>query len=310
MFCEGGTTVTVPVKNAEPAGVFIAVAGTVIYLAGFYFYRKYRRFMDTVTSPARSVAAGLVRLEGHAVGEEQLLSPLFHIPCFYFALRILQVLDETGHPLTHTKGVRFWSEDETGKVPVDPTGLQPESVPHVASKRVTMLSWKTSEPGALAKGDQEVKADLPSPPVQIEPYVADIVTSYLAAHPWSVTARAAMHTAYVDLEERVIAAHQKFVLLGTCGENPQAQNPSEERMISKGPGNSVFEIVDETEEALRREYARRARVCIWGGAFIFILGLIMFHFAAAASVVVPAFLAFLGAVVVMAKAVGIPVKFR
>ena len=290
-------------------GAFVAVAGAAIYLAGFYFYRKYRQFEDTVTSTARSVAAGLVRVKGHTTGEEQLISPLFHIPCFYFVLRILQVLDETGHPLTHAKGVKFWLEDETGKVLVNPTGLRPDSVPRVAGKRVTMLSWKTSGPSALSKADQEVKADLHSPPIQIEPYVADIVTSYVAAHPRTITGRTALHTAYVDLEERVIAAHQKYVILGTCGENRQAQNPSEERMISKGPGKAIFEVVEETEEALRWEYARRARVWIWGGAFIFVSGLLMFHYAAQNWVAVPCYVLALGAVIVAAKAAGIPVKF-
>lgn len=300
---------TIDPENNRFMGVFVAVAGVAIYLAGFYFYRKYRQFVDMVTSTARSVAAGFVRVKGHTTGEEQMISPLFHIPCFYFALRILQVLDETGHPLTHTKGVKFWLEDETGKVLVDPTALRADSVPRVAGKRVTMLSWKTSEPSALSKGDREVTSDRQLPPVQIEPYVADIVTSYLAAHPRSITARTALHIAYVDLEECVIAAHQKYVILGTCGENLQAQNPGEERMISKGPGKAIFEVVDETEEALRREYARRARVWIWGGAFIFLSGLMMFYYAAQNWVAVPSYILAVGAVLMAVKAAGIPVKW-
>jgi hypothetical protein len=281
-----------------------------VYLAAFSYYRKYRQFVDTVTSAARSVAEGFVRVEGHAMGEHNLVSPMFQVPCLYFALRIIGVLDETRNPLTYSKGVKFYLQDETGKVLVDPTALRPDSVPMIGSNQVSLTGWKSSGPGSFAKSQAETSSESPSQPIHIQTFTADFVASYLAAHPLSVTARMALlGGGEVRLEERVIAPYQHYVIQGTCVDNPYARDPGDVRMISKGPGKTPFEIVDETEVTLRWEKARRTRVCLWAGGMILGSGLVMFIFAAHEWVAVLACLVFLGTVVAALKAAGIPVKF-
>jgi hypothetical protein len=296
--------------DAHVFGVLMAAVGATIYLAAFSFYRKYRQFVDTVTSAARSVAAGFVRVEGHAMGEHTLVSPMFQTPCLYFALRIIGVLDETRNPLTYSKGVKFYLQDETGKVLVDPTALRSDSVPLLGSNQVSLMGWKSSGPSSFAKSQAEASAESHSQPIHIQTFVADFVASYLAAHPMSVTARMALlGGGEVHLEERVIAPYQHYVIQGTCVDNPYARDPADVRMISKGPGNTPFEIVDETEVTLRWEKARRTRVCLWSGATILGSGLVMFIFAAYEWVTVLAWLVIMGTVIAALKAAGVPVKF-
>jgi hypothetical protein len=256
------------------------------------------------------VAAGFVRVEGQALGEHSLVSPMFQIPSLYFALQINGVLDERGNPLTYSKGVKFYLEDDTGKVVVDPTALRPDTVPLVGSNQVSLTGWKTSGPSSFAKSQAEARSEPHSQPIHIQTFVADFVASYLAAHPLSVTARAALYAgADVLLQERVIAPHKYYVILGTCVDNPNAQDPSEVRMISKGSGNAPFEIVDETEVTLRWEKARRVRVCLWAGPAILGVGLVMFYFAAYEWVAVVSMLAFMGIGIGALRAVGVPIKF-
>jgi hypothetical protein len=302
---------TIAPGDAQFMGVLMVVVGAGTYLGAFSSYRKYRQFVDTVTSKARSVAAGFVRVEGQAVGEHSLVSPMFQIPCLYFALQINGVLDEVGKPLTYSKGVKFDLEDETGKVLVDPTALRPESVPLVGSNQVSLTGWKSSGPSSFAKSQAEASSDPHSRPLHIQTFAADFVASYLAAHPLSVTARAALHGgAEVLLQERVIAPHQHYVIMGTCVDNPYAQDPGEVRMISKGPGKAPFEIVDETEATLRWEKAHRFRVCLWAGPTILGAGLVTFCFAAHEWVAVLSMLVFMGTAIAALKAVGVPIKFR
>jgi hypothetical protein len=215
---------TIDPDEAHVFGVLMATIGATVYLAAFSYYRKYRQFVDTVTSAARSVAEGFVRVEGHAMGEHNLVSPMFQVPCLYFALRIIGVLDETRNPLTYSKGVKFYLQDETGKVLVDPTALRPDSVPMIGSNQVSLTGWKSSGPGSFAKSQAETSSESPSQPIHIQTFTADFVASYLAAHPLSVTARMALlGGGEVRLEERVIAPYQHYVIQGTCVDNPYAR---------------------------------------------------------------------------------------
>jgi len=296
--------------DAQFMGVLMVVIGAGTYLGAFSAYRKYRQFADTVTSKARSLAGGFVRVEGQAVGEHSLVSPMFQVPCLYFAFQIVGVLDERGNPLTYSKGVKFFLEDDTGKVRVDPTALRPDSVPLIGSQQVSLTGWKTSGPSPLAKSQAGASSEPHSQPIHIQSFAAAFVASYLAAHPLSITARAALYTgAEVLLQERVIAPHQHYVILGTCVDNPYAQDASEVRMISKGSGNAPFEIVDETEAALRWEKAHRVRVCLWAGPAILGVGFVMFCFAAYEWVAVVSMLAFMGVGIGALRAVGVPIKF-
>ena len=98
------------------------------FFKGFWIYRKFRVIADVPVVPIRGVAMGLVQIHGTALGEKTLLSPVSRIPCFFYKVNI-----ERWSPggrgsgswtryLTDCAWVRFYLQDETGKVLVDPRG--------------------------------------------------------------------------------------------------------------------------------------------------------------------------------------------
>lgn len=91
--------------------------------SGFYFLRLKRRIENTPTSKTRSLAMGLVEVQGRAVRKYALVAPMTQMPCVYYRLRkyrrdrnnrwVLSSASDSGH-------VPFYVEDETGRVKVDP----------------------------------------------------------------------------------------------------------------------------------------------------------------------------------------------
>jgi len=75
--------------------------GLFTFFRGFRVYREYRVLEDTPEVPIRSVAMGLVRVHGKAVGERQVLSPLTRTPSFFY-----QVVVERWD--TNSKGGGSW----------------------------------------------------------------------------------------------------------------------------------------------------------------------------------------------------------
>ncbi|WP_225071188.1 E3 ubiquitin ligase family protein [Desulfuromonas sp. CSMB_57] len=91
--------------------------------SGFYFLRLKRRIENTPTSKTRSLAMGLVEVQGRAVRKYALVAPMTQMPCVYYRLRkyrrdrnnrwVLSSASDSGH-------VPFYLEDDTGRVKVDP----------------------------------------------------------------------------------------------------------------------------------------------------------------------------------------------
>lgn len=83
-------------SDAYTFGALNALFAAYILYKGVRYYTKYRYLEDTPQSTARALAVGFVRLEGHPAGEERLVSPVHHVPCFYYAVRILTIEDSMG----------------------------------------------------------------------------------------------------------------------------------------------------------------------------------------------------------------------
>ena len=105
-------------------------AGLYYFFKGFREYRKYRVLADTPEIPIRSVAMGLVEVHGKAKGEQRVISPVSHTPCYYYKVAIERwEKDSKGRGSWHNyksdfSGVRFYLEDETGHVLVDAQGAE------------------------------------------------------------------------------------------------------------------------------------------------------------------------------------------
>jgi hypothetical protein len=109
--------------------VFGFGAGLASFFKGFRTYRKFRVLEDTPEIPIRSVPMGLVHVHGKAAGQEQVLSPVTHTPCFFYKVKIEKWQRDrssgrwTNHG-TDSNGVRFYLEDGSGQVLVDGQGAE------------------------------------------------------------------------------------------------------------------------------------------------------------------------------------------
>jgi hypothetical protein len=103
-------------------------AGIWPFFKGFREFRKYRVLADTPEIPIRSIPMGLVEIHGTAVKAADLLgSPVTHTSCCLYKVVIeTWKTDSQGrggswhHHRTDVEGVKFYLQDTTGKVLVDP----------------------------------------------------------------------------------------------------------------------------------------------------------------------------------------------
>ena len=114
-------------SNDNDPTVWLAIgfgAGILSFFRGFKVYREYHVVEDTPQIPIRSMAMGLVNVQGKAIGEERVTSPVARVPCYFYKVDIEKWKhdrDSSGwsHYRTDTDGVRFYLEDGSGKVLVD-----------------------------------------------------------------------------------------------------------------------------------------------------------------------------------------------
>jgi hypothetical protein len=99
--------------------------GIYTFLKGFREYRKYRVVADTPEIRIRSVPMGLVQIRGEARGEETLLSPVTHTPCYLFKVVVEEWHSDSHnggewkHLATDVQNVKFDLQDASGNVLID-----------------------------------------------------------------------------------------------------------------------------------------------------------------------------------------------
>ncbi len=106
------------------------LSGVFWFFKGFVIFWKFRVVADVPVTPIRGMAMGPVQIEGTAVGEKTLLSPVTRVPCFFYKVEIERwTSDGRGsgswvHYLTDRAWVPFYLQDQTGRVRVDPRGAE------------------------------------------------------------------------------------------------------------------------------------------------------------------------------------------
>jgi len=104
--------------------------GLYTFAKGFREYRKYRLVADTPSIHIRSIPMGLVQIWGEARGQETLLSPITHTPCYIFKVVVEQWHTESEgggewkHLATDIQSVKFDLQDASGNVLVDATNAE------------------------------------------------------------------------------------------------------------------------------------------------------------------------------------------
>jgi hypothetical protein len=103
------------------------VGGLLLFYRGFRTFRKYRVVADTPETPIRSIAMGLARVHGKAMGSDLVSSPVTHSRCLFYKVVVEKYVshgDSSGWVKfrTDADGVEFHLEDFSGKVLVDARG--------------------------------------------------------------------------------------------------------------------------------------------------------------------------------------------
>jgi hypothetical protein len=125
--------------------------GIYAFLKGFREYRKYRLVADTPAIHIRSIPMGLVQVRGEARAEETLLSPITHTPCYVFRVDVDEWHSDSDgggewkHVATDVKGVKFYLQDISGNVLIDPANAELD-LPQGPTRKVRSAGTSASPP--------------------------------------------------------------------------------------------------------------------------------------------------------------------
>jgi hypothetical protein len=113
-------------SRSDPTGALLlgVGGGLVMFYRGFRKFREYKVVADTPRIPIRSVPMGLVHVRGKAQSSELVTSPVTRTPCCFYKVVVEQWKSSTDsaqweHHSTDRDGIRFYLEDETGKILID-----------------------------------------------------------------------------------------------------------------------------------------------------------------------------------------------
>lgn len=227
--------------------VVCVVAGIFALVRGYRIYTEYRLIKDIPRSAVRSLAMGIVEIHGRVKSAAKtLLSPFTKVECVYFKYKIEERRRTGGkQPRTYwatiasgSKFVPFLAQDETGTVPVDPSGAEfntriRQEYRHKAGlfggfQRFIQAFER------LRSGDVEELVDVPMD--ELEP--VDPGDSF---NWYSVGDR--------RYREYYLCNAEPLFLIGTAAVN----NTDGSTVIVKGENNPTFIISDRTEKGILKQ---------------------------------------------------------
>jgi hypothetical protein len=261
--------------------LFLAIflIGALIFLWGFKTYRELRLLQDTPQISVRSVSMGRARLKGKATGEERLASPLTNQPCYYYRVHV-ERWDEAGDKSgwmsykAKTEARRFYLDDGTGRVLVDPQGaeLDVEYTFHAEigprSKNTRYVHPSLGVPGLA---EAELRALVAANP--------KLTTGLLQSNdgpllrptdlPPAMAARINPKGSY-RFTEHCLLADRECIVLGTCFENPRPKDEHDRNIITKGVNEKTFLITTKAKLQEEKRLRRRAvqRILLGAGVMV------------------------------------------
>lgn len=175
----------------------LAVGGTLAFAHGFRLWRRRRLIQDTPTAKVRSMAMGLVEVNGAAHGRSNASAPFSGHECVYWQVDVSVPARRGSWRVVHrnASGQPFYLDDGTGTALVFPRGAECN----------------------LRSQVEEVAHGLSLPPCYAE---------YLKEHPGTLSTFGRLST--LRFRERVLEEGQHVYVLGTA--MPRAQ----EVVISEG----------------------------------------------------------------------------
>ena len=280
-------------------------AGLYSFLKGFRIYREYRILEDTPEVPIRGVAMGLTHVRGQVLAEETLTSPVTRTPCVFYKVDIEKwEKDENRsgwrHYATDRRGVRFYLQDPTGKVLVDPHGADYDLLRRkqrvIGDSGFSLRSLFERKPAPLTENepnDDELRDYLGgrlTPLDSVKDAMAQdqaIVRGARGVDPagvvfttqrWTFSGGAA--TGRFRLTEYCIVPGEWYNVTGTCIENPQPKGEDDRNLVAKGESEPTFLISWRDEADIESSLRNRALLYIFGGGAVAVACLYLFIMAA------------------------------
>jgi len=287
--------------NVSIVVLILVLLGVVLFLVGFRTFRQYRLIEDTPQIPIRSVAMGLVHVQGKSTGGTPLKSPLTGVPCYYYQVTVEKRVQENDREewkttSTQNEGAPFYLEDATGRILVNPQRAEFDVV--------RTFTGEVCPPALFTIGSSPRKFD---ETLGVAPPTDEHLRAYLSGQVGS--ARAALQAAgmpvsgamaktlavadkmqqlgvsigaggismdfgsgHYRLTETCLVAGRACNVLGTCAENPNPADESDRNLIRKGENEKSFLITTRTEKQIERSLRWRAVVMIVIGAALILGG--------------------------------------
>jgi hypothetical protein len=298
MLC--GSLILAAGSKSQHPGLFVAIflgMGILLFIFGFKKYSEYRVLRDTPRAKVRSIPMGLVHLQGKAVGEKQLTSPLTRQPCFYYQLRIEKwVRKDKDHEgwqryATDHDAVEFWLEDSTGKVRVNPKSAEYDVTRTFQGQLLGKLGLAEFRLGSGPKPFVEPSLGVAAPTEdELRAYILGRSSRLTAVGEGAGGALGKIAGAAQSISnwetskerfrftEECLIADRACNILGTCVENPNPQDEKDRNLIQKGQNQPTFVIADKAEARLEKDIFRNAVIMVvLGGAFIVVAAAVVLY---------------------------------
>ncbi len=263
------------------------------FFRGFVSLRRYQTLADTPLTPIRGAAMGFLEVAGTARGSETVASPVTHTPCFFYKVRLdrWQSGSRGGRWIpfaTDGDGVRFYLEDETGRVLVDaqdadidlqdpcstevrreffPTTVDAPLPSYMPPGQGDLLNYidlvaSGSRTAAFQGTDPLLEYRVNPPRQKPQPHSSAGLFETLRMPGRGYEGSPDRY----KLTEYCLVPDKRYTVSGTCVENPRPLNEHDRNLILKGENESTFLISDESKADLENTLGWRTAKNILGGA--------------------------------------------
>jgi len=278
------------------ATIFLLL-GVVLFIIGFRTLREYRILADTPMIPIRSAPMGLVHIHGTTKGDDRLTSPLTGVPCYYYRVQVEKWVKkddkeewETVH--TDTGERKFYLEDATGKVLVDPNHAQYELPNSFRAEIGPQSSRRRSVDASLGvpgPTEQELRAYLTGDFNRAREALkssqvpgAKILDAALGVGAKLQSLGVSVGAGGISMDfgtgqsyrftETCLPADRDCNVLGTCAENPSPVDEHDRNVVKKGENEKTLLITTKSEKQIEKSLRWRAFALIVVGAGLIVGG--------------------------------------